>query len=385
MLRALFVAMLVLALPGEPASAAAPPDLAANAALKYWQAFASLPRLTGAEEKKLNEECVMMPLDDHARELVAKADYALKMVHAGAALPRCEWAIGFEEGVSTRLPHAEAARALSALACLRARIRFEEVRDAEAVEDIVDALTLGRHVSQDGYLVSILVRYAIEGRMGETLATHLPHLNAQMVKDLRTRLDSLPPGGSTAAAVRDEEKAGLDWLVRTIKDAERRVKDGEDQKAVLASLTDGDVLELVEKCGGTLAGVLKSAEEMRPWYAHMAGKWDLPLDQLDQEEQRQATKYAGNPVFKLFTPGIIKTRQAQARADIRRALLAAAIDVQLDGRDALKNHPDPVIGGPFEYREFQGWFELRSKWRLGSRPLYRDDAPLTLTVGQRGK
>jgi hypothetical protein len=312
------------------------------------------------------------------------------MMRGGAALPRCEWAIGFEEGIFARLPHADAARALASVACLRARIRFEEARGAEAVEDIVAALTLARHVSHDGYLVSILVRYAIEERTSRTLAIHLPDLEPRILNDLRTRLDALPRGGSTAAAVRDEEKAGVDWLVRMTKEVERRVKDGEDQEKVLASHSDeGSIREFVQKCGGTTAGVLKFAEEMRPWYAQMAEIWDRPLDQFDKDQARDATKYAGNPVFQTFTPGIIKVRQAQARADVRRALLAAAIDLELGGRDAvkdaLKNHPDPVAGGPFEYQEFEGWFELRSKWKLGSRPLYRDDTPLALTVGRRGK
>jgi hypothetical protein len=390
MLRAWFLAMTVLVLPLEPASAGAPSEPCENAALKYWQAFASLPRLTGAEEKKLNEECVTMPLDARAREIVTKADYALKMMRGGAALSRCEWDIGFEEGISTRLPHAEGARALASLACLRARIRFEEAREAEALDDIVAALTLGRHVSRDGYLVSILVRYAIEERMGQSLAIHLPDLNAMILKDLRTRLDALPHGGSTAAAVRDEEKCGLDWLVRMAKKVERRVKGGEDKEKVLASLPeDEDVREFVQKCGGTTAGVLKFAEEMRPWYALTAARWDRPLDEFGKEQEHEATKYTDNPVFRTFTPGIIKVRQAQARADVRRALLAAAIDLQLGGRDvlkdALKNHPDPVVGGPFEYQEFEGWIELRSTWKLGSRPLYRDDSPLALTVGRRGK
>jgi len=389
MLRALFLAMTVLVLPWEVASADAPSDLGANAALKYWQAFAALPRLTNADEQKLNAECVTMPLDAHARELVTKAEYAFKMMHGGAALPRCEWAVGFEEGVTTRLPQAEAARALTSLACLRARIRFEEVRDAEAVDDLIAALTLARQVSRDGYLVSILVRYASEERLSQTLAAHMPNLNDTILNDLKTRLGALPPGGSTAQAVRDEEKSGLDWLVRAIKEAERRVKGGEDEKQVLASLTEEAVREFVEKCGGTIEGVLKAAEEMRPWYAQTAEKWDLPLDQFDKEQERVATQYASNPLFKMFTPGIIKVRQAQARADVRRALLAAAIDIQLGGRQALKealrSHPDPVVGGQFDYQEFEGYFELRSKWRLGSRPLYRDDSPLALTVGQRGK
>ncbi len=85
MLCAWFLTMTVLVVPLAPASADAPPELGENAALKYWQAFAALPRLTGAEQKKLNEECVTMPLDAHAREMVTNADYALKMMRGGAA------------------------------------------------------------------------------------------------------------------------------------------------------------------------------------------------------------------------------------------------------------------------------------------------------------
>ena len=185
-------------------------------------------------------------------------------------------------------------------------------------------------------------------------------------------------------------KSGLDWLVRSAKEVELRVKDGKDRDKVLTTLPEEeDVRGFIQRCGGTTASALKFAEEMRPWYAQTAEKWDRPLDQFDKEQQREAMKYAGNPVFKTFTPGILKVRQAQARADVRRALLAAAIDLQLGGRDAtkdaLKNHPDPVVGGLFEYQEFEGWFELRSKWKLGSQPLYHDDPPLALIVGRRGK
>jgi hypothetical protein len=66
--------------------------------------------------------------------------------------------------------------------------------------------------------------------------------------------------------------------------------------------------------------------------------------------------------------------------EVRRALLSAALAVQLEGRAALKNHPDPVVGGLFEYTTFPGGFELRSKWQLDAGLL----KPLVLTVGQRG-
>ena len=62
----------------------------------------------------------------------------------------------------------------------------------------------------------------------------------------------------------------------------------------------------------------------------------------------------------------------------RAHLLQVALAIQVEGRDALKNFADPVVGGPLEYSAFPGGFELRSKWKL-------EDKPITLVVGQRGK
>jgi hypothetical protein len=123
----------------------------------------------------------------------------------------------------------------------------------------------------------------------------------------------------------------------------------------------------------------------------MAKKLDLPLDQFEKEWDREVKKQAGNQVFNWVFPALHKVRLAQLRADVRRALLSAAFAVQLDGRDALKNHSDPVVGGPFDYVAFEGGFELRSKWKLDDklRSKWKLDEqfakPLALTVGQRGK
>jgi hypothetical protein len=110
----------------------------------------------------------------------------------------------------------------------------------------------------------------------------------------------------------------------------------------------------------------------------MAEKMKLPLAQFEKEFEREMARQAGNPVFKLFFPALAKVRHSQARAEVRRTLLAAAFAVQVDGPDALKRHPDPVVGGPFEYTKFAGGFELRSKFG-------QDGHPLFLTVGRRGE
>jgi hypothetical protein len=386
MLRALSLAVTLLVLPPASRAADAPPDPCANAALKYWQAFAQLPRLTDAEEHKLDAECLTMPLDAHAREIVNRADYAFRMIHRAAAVPRCDWDLALEEGIELLLPHAQAARLFSSLACLRARIRFEDAHNAEAIDDVVDAMTLGRHVSMDGSLITVLVNYAIERRTGEVLARYLPGLDAGTIRRLKARLAALPPPGTPARGlVPFEEKAGLDWFIR-------KTNEQKDKESLLAFLSafcsrHGDSPEqsrergraFLEECGGTADGVVKMAEETRPCYPMTAKLLELPLDQFEKEFQLESSKRAGNPLFRTLFPAVSHMRRSQARADVYRALLAAAIDVQLDGSDALKDHPDPVAGGPFEWVAFEGGFELRSKFHP------TDGKPWTLTVGRRGK
>jgi hypothetical protein len=390
MLRARFLAMTIFLFPLASVFADAGPDLGANAALKYWQAFATLPKFTDAEAQKLGAGYLTMPLDAQAREIVNRAGYSLLMMHHGAALPRCDWGIGTEEGIHVRLPHGPAARLLSTLACLRARMFFEENRNAEGVDDLVDAMTLGRHVSLSGTNIMLLVGNAIEHFTIETLASCLPKLDARTIKDLKTRLAALPAGMTIEAALASEEKGYLDWFVRMVQEA----KDNNSLVAQLTALSQAsgpegktnDAAErarkaseeaqaLLEQCGGSAAGVLKRAEETRSSYRLLAKKLELPLEDFAKQFEREQTRQADNAVFKMFFPAIVNVRRAQARLQIRRALLSAALAVQLDGRDALKDHPDPVVGGSFEYVAFPGGFVLQSTFQM--------DQPLTLTVGRR--
>jgi hypothetical protein len=146
---------------------------------------------------------------------------------------------------------------------------------------------------------------------------------------------------------------------------------------------------VLDECGGTAAGAVKYTEELRSWYPRLAEQMELPLDQFAKEQERAAIKFAANPMYKRFGPGNLRRRWHEAQADVRRALLSAALAVQLDGHDALKHHPDPVVGGPFDYVAFKGGFELRSKSKLDKKPSSKSGLDrrekLVLIVGQRGK
>ncbi|HEY7327006.1 MAG TPA: sigma-70 family RNA polymerase sigma factor [Gemmataceae bacterium] len=359
------------------------PDGGANAASEYGQAYIALRRGLGDQEKLITE-CLTMPLGARARELVTKGAYALRMVQRGAARPRCDWAIDFDCGIEVSYTHADGAQLLSSLACLRARLRFQEGKNADAIEDIVAAMTLARHISRDGTLDSLRASHAIERRMGEALAMHLPRLDAKTIQDVSKRLHALPPGGSVATATVRMEEALLNWIVGEVKEAK-------DQESLLAFLSQvcGNKGESSEKnrakgraflaeSGGTKENILKCAEEMRQHSARMAKMLDLPPDQAAKEFEREEKALASNPVFKLFAPVLQNVLRRQMQANVRRALLSAALDIQLNGRDVLKNHPDPVGGSPFDYAAFEGGFELRSKEKS-------DNEPVVLTVGQRTK
>jgi hypothetical protein len=389
MLRALFLAITIPIFALEYAAAEPSQGSSGNASLEYWQAFATLPKFTDAEAHKLWSEYLTMPVGSQARELVTKSDYSLKMLLRGAALARCDWGINFaEDGVDVLLPHLQGARTLGYLACLRARMRFEEGRNKEAIDDLVATMTLGRHASLDGGFIGVLVGYQVERSAIETLAVYLPKLDAGTIKGLRARLVALPPFEIQTAAMLSCEKVTVEWFIRKVQEAK-------DEKSLLGLLSFIDIQEgvaakdrsspehnsraFVAACGGTPEGIAKLAREVLPSYDVIAKKLSLPVGEFEKEFERESARQAGNAVFKVFFPAIVKCRRAQARMEIYEALLAAAFAAQIEGRDALKNHPDPVVGGHFEYVPFQGGYELRSKYDR------TDGKKVALTVGQRGR
>jgi hypothetical protein len=297
---------------------------------------------------------------------------ALRLLRRGATIARCDWGFGYESGVNSRLPHIPGARDLCALACLRARISFEEGRSAEALDDAVAAMALARHVSRGGASDVLLMGSNLEHPVIETLARYLPALRPDQMEELQRRLVGLPEGGTPATAIQSEEKQILDWFVGEVKKA----PDQERLVSLLAFVCQISELggkdrswneqgrAFLRTCGGTADGVLRRAEQMRPCYALLARKLELSPGQFAKEWKVEAAKRSANPLFPVLFATVERTRWQQARIDVRRAMLRAAVDVQRQGRDALKRHQDPIAQGSFEYVAMQGGFELRSqrKW-----------------------
>jgi hypothetical protein len=367
--------------PDRPA-AAAKADLNANAALKYWRGFANLPKLDKDEQDKIIREAATMPLTPRVKEIVKLAQSSLHELYNGAAVPDCGWGLTEEDGVDAIVPELPAARVLVGLACLRARLRFEEGNNAPALDDVFAGLTLARHLSVDGAPVTLLVAMALENTTTEVLATYLPKLDAATLKGLSARLGKLPAGGNLAVAIAVEERIGCAWFEKKV----RGIKDPNELVQLVGFLEAGEHTDkkdqiargkaFLEACGGTVEGVAKMAEEVRPYYAAWVKKAMLPPAEFEKAMDADGKRMEKNPVFKLVFPALARLRQAEARLEVRRAMLKAAIAVQQDGKDALKNHPEPFGDGPFGHEVFDGGFELKSKLKY-------TDKSWVLTVGKR--
>src|SRR5699024_9161618 len=122
----LTVALLVANCRATSAEPAAPPPAASihrDAAVQYWQAFATIPAMDQAQ-RDLASTWDTAPLDAAAVKLIEDSEAALTQLHRGSACDRCDWGLNREDSFGLRLPHLVKARELSRLACLRARYRL---------------------------------------------------------------------------------------------------------------------------------------------------------------------------------------------------------------------------------------------------------------------
>src|SRR5687767_3471647 len=71
-------------------------DLAANAALQYWQAFSFKLELTEDEQKAV-DDWKKGPPPAKVRRLFEENSDALTFLHRAAKVPHCEWGLNYED------------------------------------------------------------------------------------------------------------------------------------------------------------------------------------------------------------------------------------------------------------------------------------------------
>ena len=74
----------------------------------------------------------------------------------------------------------------------------------------------------------------------------------------------------------------------------------------------------------------------------------------------------------VLNPLLEGVARSQAEARLKQVMLKSAIQVLLEGREALKNQPDPYTGQSLEYEQLEKGFRLKSKTTVKGHPVTLD-------------
>jgi hypothetical protein len=358
-------------------SAAQVPDgrseLAANAALQYWQAFSQLPVIDESQEKVLSE-LLTTPVNDPAvTKLLDGSRQSLMYLHRGAALKQCDWGLDYDDGISMLMPHLAKSRDVARLAVLDARRAFENKNWKAGRHDLTSVMVLARHTNRDPVMIGLLVRLLLEGLVVDTVAPYVPELKVPHA-DAAMMFEQLPPAVTLEQSIRFEKKWMSGSIAPHLRSEEARQPGG--GLALWKQFVGQDAPEEL-KTVASLDEVIRMVETVFPIYDELARLAALPYDQFAAQHPafKQRVK-AQQPVAALLLPSIDELKSKEDRQQARMAMLLAGIAYVEGGQAKLDSIKDPFGSGPFELRKLDEGFELKSK-------LQAKGQPVTLVIGKR--
>ena len=378
MIRSLMIVLVLSAMVSVPVATGAEvpvarDPLADNAALAYWQAFILMPKAD--DDKGFDADA---PIDAEVIEFVESGDTAMHQLQRAARMDCCVWGAELEAGIEAQLPHLSQARKMARFARLRARVRFSQDRPAEAIEELVAVMAMGRHAGSDGLLISLLVQYAIEKVAIETVAEHLPTLEADLLDKLSQRIEGLPEYQTMSYAMRMEKVLFLEWFIDQVS------KPGGKEKLIgmlESQLANVDREDLAKYKAISQQELVDGLIELRAVYDKLTEIMKRSPDEVDGFTENLIEKEKLTGPAKMFAsfilPAVGKMRRSEATHQTQQMMLKAAIAVVKDDRSQLerKELHDPYGEGPFEYSKTKGRFTLQSKL------LDRQGKPVVLSIG----
>jgi hypothetical protein len=356
-----------------------PQGTGVNAATVYREAFAAMPKLDAAEERKLFDARSATPTPAE-RALVVKAEPALKLAAEASRVRTCDWNLNLNEGPMLALPHLGLMQNLAALALLKARL----VDPRTAVEQHEMVLRMARHTASTPLLLSRLVGISIEAKGMTSIASMLPSWDAELRHRLRLMIKGgLDPAPSVSDCVVAETKGMSAWFSNALEAEVKKRGASFSARAWLEGSTKATVQSLDEalkQSGQTQDSLPKDAAEARQMIVtyrtqmlEFARILALPSDAMDKEaaafEQKLKMDTGRNFLTALMAPPIINVRMNELKAANMTALMLAAFDVQARGESAL---PAQLA----TYRKTNGGFELTGKELFKGKPF-------VLTVGPK--
>lgn len=381
-----------------------------NPALRYYQAFLVAPDLEKADRDFLNTNAWGgRQLPERFGELVAEYNDQFRLVgQAAHSTVPCDWGIDLSAGPATLLPYLARAKAVAQTAQLRAMWAFQQGRPADACNDLIAALALGRNLCRDGTLISLLVQIAIENTVFMTVAGNFHQFTPETLKQLIDGLDAAPARRTVAACIPTEKFFFDDWRLRQILELQKD-NPGNDAKVMkgihqlFRNVEDPQQEEtdfwkrLTQAAGGTSDGVIKLIHDRERVYEKLAVLLALPYREYENQmkEFSEEVQKSSNPFISESFPGILKSRGKEFAILVKLAMVHAAVEYTLHGEAGLKSVMDPCGKGPFAFQRFlfesvDRGFQLKSAYVGGEFPevlifVEKEGTPFRITGPKAGQ
>jgi hypothetical protein len=366
-------------------------DNGANAAEHYRKAFSLVPeidRLRWLElyeaENNLFDGLPAAPVNPTGLELLKRSDSALREMARGAALKECDWGEDFFANFldENTFPMVKVSK-LGKLACLRASYSFQNGQSSAAIRDVDDAVKMAHDIGGRGPFMATLMQFSIENSAIDVVAAYLPRQNAKILKLTSAFLEAWKQQMRPLSEAMQGEKAFLlqherpQYLKKSPKEAFELLRGHE---LLRTNESDEEAKAIMKANGGTIEGLVKQLDAAAVLYDELARIWDLPAREFKPAVSAFRQKHArNNPLAVSVLAHFEGIRFASDRTRVRFAMLNAALTGVSGGPGQLQAIKDPFGDGPFDYRPFQGGFELKSKLQGNDR------LPTVVTVGRRAK
>jgi hypothetical protein len=341
-----------------------------NPALTYYQAFNAAPDISAEDRDYLfTNEWPNQKLPERFGKLVSGYDNEFRLLRQAAlSTVPCDWGIDFNAGPETLLGHLAPAKKAVQAARLRVMWDLQQNDQTNACADLLAALALGRNVSADGSLISVLVQFAVERIVCITVGENFNHFSPESLAQIAARLDGPPPRGTVASAGSTENYFRF-WFTNRIAELQVANPGSDDAKVMEGfhrlwdSATGGadspqetktSWTQIIAASGGTSDGVIKLFSEMDPWYSRLVNLESLPRPQYEEEIKGFMADVTNspNPFVREFFSAWQKCRPKEFGATADLAMVQAAIQYKLRGRAGLNSVTNPLAEGPFGFQRF---------------------------------
>jgi hypothetical protein len=294
------------------------------------------------------------------------------------------------------MPHLPRAKAITQTARLRALWALQQGRPADASDDLVAALVLGRNISRDGTTISVLVQVAIEAIVCTAVAENFGQFGPDALQRLAAGFEAAPARGTVAASIPTEKTMFRDWTAGKIRELQRqnpgndaKVMEGIRQLLHFGDEREGDTnlwARLTQAAGGTSDGVLNLLEDRERFYQKVSALQELPYAEYENQWKALRAEFqtSSNPFVSTGGPSFLRARDREFKILATLGMVRAAIEYKLHGQGAFEKWNDPCGNGPFSFRRFvfegvDRGFELRSAFNTDG-----DDSGALIFVEKAG-